>query len=258
MSDKVKDNELINLREQLDKLDGELASLLVRRLETAERIGAYKREAQKKLTDAERELCVLQRAASNVPERFEANIKSIFAGIIEESKAVQRRGLNVYLIGMPDSGKTRLGKRLTKLLDMPLIDTDKYIMSRMSMSIDEIFSKLGEESFRSMETMVLKELVKTGGYIVAAGGGLPLWNGNDRLMKNSGVTVFLDRKLERLLDQTTTNRPLLAGDVNGNVRRLYAERHSGYAAIADVVIDPDESGAAERAAALIKEFIQKT
>ena len=254
MSDK-NESELTELRAKLDKLDGELVKLLAERLETAERIGEYKRVYGLGITDAEREKAVLENAAAQAPERFELNIRSIYSAIIEESKAVQRMGLNIYLIGMPDCGKTRLGKKLMKLLDMPLIDTDKYIMRRMGMSIDEIFASMGEEAFRSMETMVLKELVRTGGYIVAAGGGLPLFNGNDGLMKNSGVTVFLDRSLERLYGQKTSNRPLLAGDVDANVRKLYGERHGRYAEIADITIDPDETGAAEKAARLIEGFL---
>ena len=144
MSDRVKQTDIEKLRARLDKLDSELVKLLAERLEIAERIGAYKRTAQLGITDAEREKAVLDKAAAQAPERFELNIRSIYSAIIEESKAVQRMGLNIYLIGMPDCGKTRLGKKLMKLLEMPLVDTDKYIMRRMGMSIDEIFASMGQ------------------------------------------------------------------------------------------------------------------
>ena len=256
MSDKVNENELEKLRNRLSEIDTEIVALLSERLEISERIGAYKRREQLGITDAERERAVLDSAENNAPDRFNANIRSIYSRIIEESKTVQRQGQNVYLIGMPDSGKTRMGKRLLKLLNMPLIDTDKYVMQRMSMSIDEIFAALGEEAFRSMETMVLREIVLKGGMIVAAGGGMPLWGDNAKLLKNSGVTVFLDRKLESLLDQSVRNRPLLAGNVNENVRKLYEKRHDRYAAIADIIIDPDEKGAAERIAREVEELLK--
>jgi shikimate kinase len=73
---------------------------------------------------------------------------------------------------------------------------------------------------------------------------------NAEIMKGSGVVVFLDRKLSALHGQNTVNRPLLRADsaeeVDEKIDRLYYERHEKYAACADLVIDPDEDGAAEK------------
>ena len=75
---------------------------------------------------------------------------------------------------------------------------------------------------------------------------------NAKLMRYSGVTVFLDRALDKLHGQATNNRPLLAADtpeeVDANIDRLYHERYEKYEACADIKLDPDAEGAAERAA----------
>ena len=246
--------ELDLLRRELDGIDKELMPLLEKRLRAAERIGEYKRAAGLPVTDAEREVAVKESRLASVSSEYAANAERLLEAIMEESKNVQRKGLNIYLLGMPDCGKTRLGKRLAGVFDMPLADTDRLIMQRMNVSIDEIFASMGEEAFRSMETMVLAQIVRKGGLIVATGGGLPLWGDNAGLMKQSGVTVFLDRRLDALLGQNTKNRPLLreGGSVDENIKRLYEERRPRYLRAADITADPD----APDALAIISERIR--
>lgn len=257
MSDKITDIE--GLRQSIDETDAEISRLLERRLSLAREIGAYKRMHGLPITDTQREEAVLESRKKAAGEHA-SSAEPLFRLLIEESKRVQRADLNVYLIGMPDCGKTRMGKKLARTLELPLLDTDKFIMARMGMSIDEIFASMGEEAFRQLETMVLSEAVRRGGHIVATGGGMPLWGDNGRLLQNSGVTVFLDRRLEALLGQSAQNRPLLreGGDINANITRLYNERHDKYKALADVVIDPDEVGAAEKLAESIKDYIARS
>ena len=254
----MNDNELAELRDRLDGIDSELSTLFVERLGIAEKIGAYKRANGLPITDEAREERVVARFMS-VSEEHKDALAALAGLLISESKRVQRERVNVYLIGMPDCGKTRMGKKLKELLGMPLIDTDKFIMERTGATIDQIFASMGEEAFRSIETLVLSEVVRTGGRIVAAGGGLPLANNNAELMKNSGVTVFLDRSLEKLLGQSTVNRPLLreGGDIDANIKRLYDERHDRYAGLADITIDPDIEGAAEMLAESVRSIIDR-
>lgn len=240
------DRDINALREKLSDIDLKLAELLTQRLETVESIGEYKRVNSLPVTDPAREAEVIGNAVSHCPERFRANVENVMKSVIGEAKRVQRGRLNIYLIGMPDSGKTRIGKRLAKRLSMPLIDTDKYIMQRVGLSIDAIFAELGEEAFRSMETMLLAEVAKAGGRVVATGGGTPLFNDNDRLLKNSGVTVFLNRRLSALLGQSVKNRPLLAGDTEKRITALYNERLPKYLSIADITLDPDAPDAINR------------
>lgn len=251
--------KLDEIREKLDSVDAEMMRLFEKRTELSARIGEIKRAAGLALEDLSREEEVVKTRRELVPEGMREGAERLARLLIEESKRTQRRGFNLYLIGMPDSGKTRMARRLKEKLMLPVADTDKMIMERMGMDIETIFSKFGEEGFRAMETSALAASAKAGGMIVATGGGAPMRDENLRLMKNSGVIVFLDRALPRLLGQSTVNRPLLAGEtqeeVNANIERLYYERRERYLSAADLTVDPDSGSALEE---VIELFTEKT
>ena len=244
--------ELDELRTKLDGIDKELMRLYAERMETAEEIGAVKRLALMDALDPAREEEVVSSRLSMLPERFREGGERLVRLLMNESKRVQKKGLNLYLVGMPDCGKTRMGRKLAAALGMGLCDTDRMIMNGTGMTIDEIFASMGEEGFRTLETEALKAAAAHGGLIVATGGGMPMREENAKLMRYSGVTVFLDRALDKLHGQATNNRPLLAADtpeeVDTNIDRLYHERYEKYEACADIKLDPDAEGAAERAA----------
>ena len=252
-------NELDELREKLDGVDAELMRLYAERMETAVKIAAVKRLALMDTVDREREEAVVSSRMEMLPERFREGGERLIRLLIDESKRVQRKGLNLYLIGMPDCGKTRMGKKLAALLGMPLCDTDKMIMNGTGETVDGIFASSGEEGFRLIETEALKAVAAHGGLIVATGGGMPIREENARIMKYSGVSVFLDRALDKLHGQNTKNRPLLAAqtmeEVNANIDRLYNERRDKYLACARLSLDPDSEGAAERIAEFYKEIL---
>ncbi len=259
MSDETIKSELEALRGELDTVDEKLLELYKKRLDIAKRIGAYKRGQGLPVTDAEREKSMMAKRLSFAGEELAPAAERLMELMIEESKRVQRAGLNIYLIGMPDCGKTRMGKKLKEALSMPLLDTDKFIMQRTGKSIDELFAVIGEEGFRRLEAMALAEVIRVGGHIVATGGGLPLWGDNAARMRFSGLTVFLDRALPNLLGQNLTNRPLLSagGDPDANITRLYYERRPKYISAADIVLNPDKEGAAQELAEAIRQARDK-
>lgn len=151
---------------------------------------------------------------------------------------------NIILIGFMGCGKTSIGIRLSYRLRRTLIDTDKMIERQQQMSISEIFSRLGEEEFRQMETRCLEQLAgQTSAQIISVGGGLPVREENRRLLKQLGTVVYLrvtpETVCKRLAGDTT--RPLLQGeDPEGKVRSLMAERKACYEAAADVILDTDD------------------
>lgn len=237
-------------RELLDAVDAEIMRLFAERAEISREIGEYKRIKGLPIGDPERENDVIASRVSMLPEELKEGGERLVRLLIEESKAVQKRGLNLYLIGMPDCGKTRTGKKLREITGLPLCDTDKLIMQKVGKTIDEIFDSAGESAFRVIESAVLRSVAARGGMIAALGGGTPLWGNNAALMKSSGFTVFLDRAPERLLGQNIANRPLLRGEnqeeIDKKIMAQYLERHEKYLACADFSIDPDEDGAAGR------------
>lgn len=67
---------------------------------------------------------------------------------------------NIVLIGMPLSGKSTLGRELSKILKYDLIDTDTLIEEMEDKSIKEIFKIYGEDYFREKELKIINKLKK--------------------------------------------------------------------------------------------------
>ncbi|MDE7127610.1 MAG: hypothetical protein K2O58_06940 [Bacteroidales bacterium] len=78
----------------------------------------------------------------------------------------------ISLTGFMGCGKSSVGKKLSALLSLPLIDLDDYIEERERMTIPEIFASGGEEAFRQMEFTALSEIISaTDNIILSLGGG---------------------------------------------------------------------------------------
>ena len=79
---------------------------------------------------------------------------------------------HVVLIGFMGSGKTRVGKRLSKDLGLPFTDLEKMIISKTNLSMREVFERFGEPFYRALETVALKELLEdTERKVISLGAG---------------------------------------------------------------------------------------
>ena len=54
---------------------------------------------------------------------------------------------NVYLVGFMGCGKTEIGKKISKKLNLEFIDTDFEIENKYSNSLNNLFKEKGEEFF---------------------------------------------------------------------------------------------------------------
>ncbi len=119
---------------------------------------------------------------------------------------------NIFLIGMPSSGKSTLGKSLAYALHYRFIDTDKLIVRQEGRSIAHIFTQSGEAYFREAERRVLQAIQPGGSLVVATGGGMPCFHDNMTHINSTGVSVFLDVPVEmlvrRILAHGQEDRPL--------------------------------------------------
>lgn len=145
---------------------------------------------------------------------------------------------HIYIIGMPGSGKSSLGRRVANNMGLRYVDTDQRIVDGVGCSIPEIFEKYGEQAFRNAETNILIQLTREQPSIISTGGGTVMRENNRAIMRNSGVILLIDRPLEQIKsDIKLDRRPLLAQKGLGEVDRLYAERIDTYHAVADLVLD---------------------
>lgn len=152
----------------------------------------------------------------------------------------ERRSL--VLIGMPGSGKTTVGKMLAEKLHMPFVDTDALIEAQTGRSIPDIFARDGECAFRELEQQVIADCCRTGGQVIATGGGAVLREENRKNLRMNAQTVWLTRPLERL---PFHGRPLSSGFEA--IESMYALREPLYRACADVTVD--NGGAVEKTVA---------
>lgn len=141
----------------------------------------------------------------------------------------------IIIMGYMGSGKTTLGKALSKDLDMPFYDLDWYIESRMRKTIKQLFEERGEEGFRQIEYRMLHEVAEFEHVILSCGGGTPCFFDNIDYMNRQGETVFLKASPEVLyghLKMGRTVRPLLLGktpeEVKAFIRTQLKEREPFY------------------------------
>lgn len=116
---------------------------------------------------------------------------------------------NVYLIGMMGCGKSTCAAVLGKRLGREVLDTDAEIVREAGMPVSEIFGRFGEGHFRKLETACCRALAARENLIVATGGGLPLKEENRKLLRDSGIVVFLNRDPGEIYDTADmSGRPL--------------------------------------------------
>ncbi len=123
--------------------------------------------------------------------------------------------MKIFLIGLPGSGKTTLGKELAEKLKLTFVDLDKEIEKLQERTISEIFEKKNENYFREVESTMLKRFCHSSEqFVMATGGGAPCFHHNMELMNQFGKTIFLDvpaKKIaDRLMKTNLSERPLLA------------------------------------------------
>ena len=159
----------------------------------------------------------------SVPEE---KTEEIYRSILSQKK-------NIVLIGMPGCGKTTIGKRLAAELGKKFIDTDSEIIKEINMPISDYFARFGEESFRRLESEVIKRISAEQSAVTATGGGAVLNRENIRLLKENGTVVFIDRPIEKLV--TSSDRPLSSD--REMLKKRYDERYGLYCSSADKKIN---------------------
>lgn len=144
------------------------------------------------------------------------------------------------LVGMPGSGKSTIGRRLAKAMQLPLLDTDAQIVETTGRSIADIFAADGEQEFRRIEERVVRDALAEHDGIVSLGGGAVTTPGVRKALAGHTV-VYLEIGTAEGVRRTTGGpavRPLLAGDdAAEKYRRLMAERAPLYRRVATMRVN---------------------
>ncbi|MGN8072566.1 shikimate kinase [Mucilaginibacter sp. 22184] len=156
--------------------------------------------------------------------------------------------MKYFLVGFMGCGKTTWSRKLAAKLGYEFIDLDHVLEAKAGMSIAEYFSSFGEDSFRKLESEVLKQTEYPENVVVSTGGGLPCFFDHMQWMNTHGQTLYIKLSPKTLADRLTnskTVRPVLQGKQGDELVEFItgklAERESFYLQAAYIVEGIDMS-----------------
>lgn len=155
--------------------------------------------------------------------------------IAEVTSSLARSERNIALIGMPGSGKTRVGQQIAAYLDRPHVDSDWELEQRLGCSCSDYIVDAGEEAFRRAESDCLAQIAARSGQVISCGGGVVTQPENYDLLRQNSVIVMLDRPIAEL---SKKGRPLSQRD---GVEALAERRMPLYRSWADTIVTSRES-----------------
>jgi shikimate kinase len=158
----------------------------------------------------------------------------------------------IVLIGYMGSGKSSIGRRLSKKLDYNLIDLDDYIIKKENASVKEIFEMKGEAYFRKKEEKYLRKLLDTKkDIILSLGGGTPCFGKNMKyVLKTKKTKSFYLKgsvtKLTNKLILKKESRPLIANietkeKLSEFIAKHLSDREPFYAKSKHTIITDDKT-----------------
>lgn len=163
---------------------------------------------------------------------------------------------NIVLIGFMATGKTSVGRGLSKRLKREFFEIDETIEKKEGTSIKKIFETKGEGYFRKLEKEIVKEASKKDGIIISAGGGAVIDEENFKNLKENGILICLEASADVILERTKDlkTRPLLnTPNPKKKIEELLKKR-APYYKKADFCIDTD-SLTVEQVVDKIVEFV---
>lgn len=149
---------------------------------------------------------------------------------------------NIILIGFMGSGKTTIGKKISKILNLDIIDMDDEIEKECNMHISEIFKLYGEKYFRKKELVLLNKLLKTDNIIISTGGGIIENEEVVDILKNQRYVIWLDASEETIINRIESeldNRPKLNNEKNLKltIKKIMNDRYKKYKEVSSLIVD---------------------
>ncbi len=144
----------------------------------------------------------------------------------------------IVLIGVPGAGKTTVGALLAQRLNLDFVDSDEQIEKQTGKTISDIFVQDGESTFREIEKEAISEALSGDRIVLSVGGGA-LMNEETRSRIKNHTVIWLKTGLTQAVDRIgmNRNRPLLLGNVRGQLADLMAAREPYYIECAKFAVD---------------------
>ncbi|MFB2556021.1 shikimate kinase [Herbiconiux liangxiaofengii] len=161
--------------------------------------------------------------------------------------------MKLVLIGPPAAGKSRIGKRVARLLGVPFVDTDALVV-REHGAIADIFAGYGEPHFRSLERAAVVRALGGEG-VISFGGGAVLDTDTQRDIAEVPV-VLLTVQPHAVAGRLSNGKRPLVGDV-ASWTALFERRRDLYQQLADHTVDTSDRPG-DQLAAEIADWARRT
>tara|TARA_B000000609_G_C24152162_1_gene338068 strand:- start:736 stop:1260 length:525 start_codon:yes stop_codon:yes gene_type:complete len=137
---------------------------------------------------------------------------------------------NLVLVGMMGSGKSLIGKILSRKLNFDFIDTDSQIEEKEKKTIPEIFKISGEKYFRDVEELISLKSLKLNNKVIALGGGGYINPAIRKCALQNCISFWLNWKNETLIERikNSKKRPLAMKLNNLELNKLIGKRSTTY------------------------------
>ncbi len=144
------------------------------------------------------------------------------------------RAERIALIGLRGAGKSTLGEKLARSLDIPFVELDKEVEKEAGAKLGEVFALYGQDAFRRFERRALERVLNQHERaVIAAGGGLVTDPATYQLLLERCVCVWLKASPEEHM-----SRVIAQGDMRpfkgrsaalGEIKKLLEDREKLYA-----------------------------
>jgi shikimate kinase len=170
---------------------------------------------------------------------------------------------SIVLIGMMGVGKTSIGRKLSKHLNVHFTDSDHEVEQAAQCTISDIFEIYGEEAFLDVERRVISRLLDETPHVIATGGSAFADPVSQEIIKNKGISIWLKASVETILPriERRDHRPQFAGvDTREKLEELMNEYTPLYAK-SDITVDCSNStpdATTERIILELNRFLSKS
>jgi shikimate kinase len=151
--------------------------------------------------------------------------------------------MRIFLIGYMGAGKTTVGKKLARKLNMDFVDLDDCFEQKYKLTIPIFFNRYGEMNFRKLEREVLLDSLNLENTVISTGGGMPCYFDNMHIIQENGYSVYVQMTpsaLANRLIHSKRNRPLIRDleypELFDHIKK-HLDRREVYYKQADLVIN---------------------
>ena len=168
----------------------------------------------------------------------------------------------IVLVGLMGCGKTSIGKRLAKRLELDFYDSDLAVEESAGCPLNEIADRFGEEGFRNGECRVISRLLDQPSHVLATGGTSFTYEPTRKVVKEKALSVWLKADIETLSARIARRNDRLQHGQESDIDELkkIVDEYYPYYGEADIHVetfDEPTNATVDRVLIQISDYVQK-